>query len=1023
MKKFIVLFLLMAPLVMALSAFDIRWGEESTYSNSPANRLKQWAEGMEGRVGDFPGTGNIYYVDSNVTIEGDGSSWTNARNTLDEAIDLCTDLNGDVIYVAQGHAENLSAAGTVTCDKSGVTIIGCGNGDNRPTFTTTADVGTFLVSDASVTIYNLRFIPGVSAAAIGISITATGDYCTVVGCQFVNSGTAANEYLSMVTLASGADYVIIDDNKMVSTNTSTGCVNAITVSAGVVNRLTITYNDIQGNFITTGAIYSNQVNTNMLIAYNTIRNTATTIPCINLTAAATGFAIGNTLYGDTFGTAGIQIFDTGALTPSGNKAINTTDKTCIDIPPKPALSTQSLTAGSWEDILNKLMYVADGTGNYPASVAQESALSYIMGKGASASAATYVNTTDSLEMTSDKLGVFTGDGGTDAGDSVYADMVLAQTDLDAILADTALWDTTAELQTILFGSATPGATQAQVNKIDAATLPVSPTVGSLATFISGANGSTSLGTPCGVDKSLVDALGSNGVALVDGAVSIAGIIGIPTDADNLVASAAILENADGSIFERLETLQMKSDDALAALGVSSVGNVFYVDSVTGSDADNGTSWALAEATLAAAIADCTANKGDIIFVAPNHAESLAAAQIDINIAGITIIGLGNGSIRPTFTMSDIASSMDVTASNVMIKNIRFYSTTADTTIGVHITGDDVMLEGCEFTDTGGFEFTAAISLGSAADRVAIKNCNFVSTSGANAAEAILITSGVVDRCLIINNNIFGGYTAGGIVSDQINTNMLISNNKIANTVASAEAIDLDAAATGFLEGNTLYTDAYATALDPGSLKCIENYYVDAVDESGYLIPAMGDSTSNYLGTNSANNDATTASVVADADGSALERLEYIQSGYTQERCIEKSDGAVLNGKDSLFTITDGPILVTKMIGIVTTIIGGVANGTLQADITTPANTLALSTTVAIDNDAAGTSYRFIGATGVLTPVTLGGVIIDPVLTPDCEWLVPIGDINFLGSAARTGVIKWYMFYKPLSPLSRVTVSP
>jgi len=34
------------------------------------------------------------------------------------------------------------------------------------------------------------------------------------------------------------------------------------------------------------------------------------------------------------------------------------------------------------------------------------------------------------------FGSYTGDGGTDAGDSIYADMVLAQTDLDAILADT-----------------------------------------------------------------------------------------------------------------------------------------------------------------------------------------------------------------------------------------------------------------------------------------------------------------------------------------------------------------------------------------------------------------------------------------------------------------------------------------------------------------------------------------------------------------------------------------------------------
>ena len=86
-------------------------------------------------------------------------------------------------------------------------------------------------------------------------------------------------------------------------------------------------------------------------------------------------------------------------------------------------------------------------------------------------------------------------------------------------------------------------------------------------------------------------------------------------------------------------------------------------------------------------------------------------------------------------------------------------------------------------------------------------------------------------------------------------------------------------------------------------------------------------------------------------------------------------------------------------------------------------TVALSTTVAIDNDAAGTSYRFVGATGILTPVTAGAVIIDPVTTADCEFLVPIGNINFLGSAAQTGVIKWYMTYKPLSPNSVVIASP
>lgn len=419
MKKIIILLMsmLMVQALASTSAFDIEWWNQATYSNLPSNKLKQWAEGMEGRVGFNSGTGSIFYVDSGVASEGDGSSWTNAKNTLDEAIDLCTDDAGDVIYVAQGHAEDLSAAGTVTCDKSGVTIIGCSYGDLRPTFTTTATAGTFLVSDNAVTVYNLRFVPGISAVVTCVSVSATGDQFSLLGCEFTDPGTATYEFINMVTLASGSDFVTISGNKMVSTVSTTGCVNAILASAGVVNRLTITNNDIQGNFITTGAIYSNQINTNMLIAGNTVGNTATGIPAINLTAAATGFIVGNSLYSDTFGTAGVTILDPGSCSCIENYAINTTDLSAIRIPPDPAISAQSVTAGSWIDILNKLYYASDGTGAYPATVANDSTIAKIMAKGATATASTFDNTTDSLEAISDLV-------------------TTADTVVDAILADT-----------------------------------------------------------------------------------------------------------------------------------------------------------------------------------------------------------------------------------------------------------------------------------------------------------------------------------------------------------------------------------------------------------------------------------------------------------------------------------------------------------------------------------------------------------------------------------------------------------
>src|SRR5690349_11759182 len=55
------------------------------------------------------------------------------------------------------------------------------------------------------------------------------------------------------------------------------------------------------------------------------------------------------------------------------------------------------------------------------------------------------------------------------------------------------------------------------------------------------------------------------------------------------------------------------------------GNIFYVDSVNGSNSNDGTTWAKAVATLTYASTLCTADNGDIIFVAPKHAETIVAA--------------------------------------------------------------------------------------------------------------------------------------------------------------------------------------------------------------------------------------------------------------------------------------------------------------------------------------------------------------------------------------------------------------
>ena len=90
----------------------------------------------------------------------------------------------------------------------------------------------------------------------------------------------------------------------------------------------------------------------------------------------------------------------------------------------------------------------------------------------------------------------------------------------------------------------------------------------------------------------------------------------------------------------------------------STGNRFFVDSgatTTGGDtAGHGTSPDAPFLTLDYALSSdvCTASNGDIIYVMPGHAEAIiSAADIACDLAGVKIIGLGEGSDKPTFTFT------------------------------------------------------------------------------------------------------------------------------------------------------------------------------------------------------------------------------------------------------------------------------------------------------------------------------------------------------------------------------------
>lgn len=132
------------------------------------------------------------------------------------------------------------------------------------------------------------------------------------------------------------------------------------------------------------------------------------------------------------------------------------------------------------------------------------------------------------------------------------------------------------------------------------------------------------------------------------------------------------------------------------------GKMFFVDSNLGNNGNNGKEPTKALATLDNAIGRCTANKGDIIVLMPGHAETVSSATaINLDVAGITIIGLGRGNDRPTFTLDTATTAtLPVSAANITIKNVIFSMNYADiVAVFTLTTAKSFKVLGCRFKDT------------------------------------------------------------------------------------------------------------------------------------------------------------------------------------------------------------------------------------------------------------------------------------------------------------------------------------
>lgn len=291
------------------------------------------------------------------------------------------------------------------------------------------------------------------------------------------------------------------------------------------------------------------------------------------------------------------------------------------------------------------------------------------------------------------------------------------------------------------------------------------------------------------------------------------------------------------------------------------GKVFWVNNTSvladrglgGSDGNSGT-YQKPFSTLAYALTQCVANRGDIIVLMPGHAETISSATaLGLSLAGVCVLGLGTGAKRPTFTFDTATTAtIAVSANNITIKNVIFSANYADIVAPFTLTtAADFVLEDVYIKATAtNMNFLYIVDTDATTDNAAgltLKNVTWIEPDTATVGAIKL--DGSNSRVSII-----GGYY-----------NLGVNNNKSLITVATgklATSLLMEAivmyrlntdSATGALlfhtDGSTntgiirnchvQHADTAAELLLTASagLGTFQNFASGVAGASGYLLPA------------------------------------------------------------------------------------------------------------------------------------------------------------------------------------------
>lgn len=213
-------------------------------------------------------------------------------------------------------------------------------------------------------------------------------------------------------------------------------------------------------------------------------------------------------------------------------------------------------------------------------------------------------------------------------------------------------------------------------------------------------------------------------------------------------------------------------------------------------------------TLEYALSQCTANRGDVIFIKPGHAESVTSAtSLNFDVAGVAIIGLGSGTKRPTLTFTTAnTATIPVTADNMAIQNCKFVgnflSIEAAFTVdaAAHFT-----IENCSFTDTSailGFLSAVKTTVSVNSDFLTVADC-YIKSDATTKSTAPIVVLNTMTGLTVTGNRVIQTVA-------QNNVSQLVSHAALVMTAAEISGNDVHCVNTDTATGAVLVSTTATT---------------------------------------------------------------------------------------------------------------------------------------------------------------------------------------------------------------------